>query len=504
MALIKCTECGHMISDKTTKCPKCGCPTKEALVPHQEDVASDDMLVYDEEEDPTKKWLYGIIALLLAAIAGGGYLAYSKWLNDDRRKEAIVELTPEFIKAIEKYDRLGPFSEGMAAVCKNGKWGVINTKGEEVMPPTIDAECIGRFSEGMAFVLKSDKGSFSVINTNGEIIFQGNQIHEFNHPESEELPYFIKGKIYIPTAEADKPKYEVYDQKGNKIEIIDWEEAKAINAIAQNGNYTVYSYEGLSAGDGENSVSRIKWGIKDSIDNVVINAKYDYMSCCGENGGKVSIPNGVVLVVLEELDEEYFTSGEKEKHPKRYYGYADLKGNDTFTRDIKEHCSKVEQMVFKKYQKKLDDEKMPTFNDICTLIDKIMAESRKVGPPYYRLPKLQKTDPVTKMELLDVDSSEFEEEENSMLHAIYGKNAIWKYNYSLEFQALTIHACFMVYRESGCHWVDIGFKNKADADAFAKQINNRGYERHFDTGLENRWSTTWNNHGWWIISWDDV
>lgn len=26
MALIKCTECGHMVSDKAVKCPKCGCP----------------------------------------------------------------------------------------------------------------------------------------------------------------------------------------------------------------------------------------------------------------------------------------------------------------------------------------------------------------------------------------------------------------------------------------------------------------------------------------------
>lgn len=27
MALIKCTECGHMISDRAMKCPKCGCPS---------------------------------------------------------------------------------------------------------------------------------------------------------------------------------------------------------------------------------------------------------------------------------------------------------------------------------------------------------------------------------------------------------------------------------------------------------------------------------------------
>ena len=29
--LIKCTECGHKVSDKADKCPECGCPMKEIL-----------------------------------------------------------------------------------------------------------------------------------------------------------------------------------------------------------------------------------------------------------------------------------------------------------------------------------------------------------------------------------------------------------------------------------------------------------------------------------------
>lgn len=31
MALIKCTECGNMVSDKASACPNCGCPTKDVL-----------------------------------------------------------------------------------------------------------------------------------------------------------------------------------------------------------------------------------------------------------------------------------------------------------------------------------------------------------------------------------------------------------------------------------------------------------------------------------------
>lgn len=79
MALIKCPSCGSMISDKAEKCPKCGCPTKNDM-PHQQNDANRVVAeepVYYEEESHTNKWLYAIIALLLAALAFGGYYAYT-------------------------------------------------------------------------------------------------------------------------------------------------------------------------------------------------------------------------------------------------------------------------------------------------------------------------------------------------------------------------------------------------------------------------------------------
>ena len=101
MALIKCSECGHIVSDKATKCPKCGCPTKEKTVLHQEDAAKNDMPMYDGDENHTKKWLYGIIALLLAAIGGGGYWWYSQ-SKGDQKVQLFVE---QFLKAVETGDR---------------------------------------------------------------------------------------------------------------------------------------------------------------------------------------------------------------------------------------------------------------------------------------------------------------------------------------------------------------------------------------------------------------
>lgn len=63
MALIKCTKCGHIISDKATKCPKCGCPTTKGTESHIPQEKPQVQPVYYEEEEGgrPRKWLYGIM-----------------------------------------------------------------------------------------------------------------------------------------------------------------------------------------------------------------------------------------------------------------------------------------------------------------------------------------------------------------------------------------------------------------------------------------------------------
>lgn len=83
MALIKCTECGQMISDKASKCPKCGCPIiKQNVEQHNVNMNQQPMhqpVYYDDgNRGNSNKWLYAVIALLVAALAGGGYYFYDK------------------------------------------------------------------------------------------------------------------------------------------------------------------------------------------------------------------------------------------------------------------------------------------------------------------------------------------------------------------------------------------------------------------------------------------
>lgn len=251
----------------------------------------------------------------------------TKVLTKEKGEHAddIVVLTPEFIKAIQGYDEIGVFSEGLAAVKKDGKWGYINTKGEVAIPITIDTQySVGRFSEGLAYVVDEERSyGFRLIDTSGKTVFtseegEGTAI-DCDHIESAQLPYYVNGKMYIFSSRSGY--YIVFDNCGNKVDSIEREEGdKWIQKELGKNNYTA-KYE---KGKGEN------WYItmKDSKGKVVIPAKYDYVQeSYYYSDGYINCQNGVFLVGF--IDEN-----EDAENP-TYWGYVDLKGNDTFSKDIK-------------------------------------------------------------------------------------------------------------------------------------------------------------------------
>ena len=381
--MIKCEECGHEVPKDASVCPYCGCPVE--LNDTGQDAEFDDIYQEEMAEDEPKKrkvWLWVLTIAVVCVIGGGGYYGCTHFGNGDGtneidsifdNKNAIVEITPEFIKAIEKYDQLGCFSEGYAAVKRGGKWGYINTEGEEVIPATIDAYCVGRFSEGLAFVAVTRDADFSVINTKGETLYKVKQDFILSD-DSDDLPYFIEGKLYIPIeACMDFTKYQACDKDGTKQNEneneMDWynvEEGVWMSAafrLALNTDYLVF--------EEIDSDGRLKCGLKEAKGNVLISSKYNNISGEWIDEEIVSeavvrriaanLSNGVVRVCLWEYGENSRLYGNEE--PIKHYGYADLKGNDTFSEALKERCRKSEQVAlentrrYNEEQEKLNSER---------------------------------------------------------------------------------------------------------------------------------------------------
>lgn len=119
MALIKCSECGQMISDKATKCPRCGSPiVTENTVRHNTGMNNQQPdqqpVYYDEGNDGNNnKWLYAIIALLFLVLAGGGYYFYNqnkqqeekfqqKLITDSITRDSIAKAEDQRLDSIEQ------------------------------------------------------------------------------------------------------------------------------------------------------------------------------------------------------------------------------------------------------------------------------------------------------------------------------------------------------------------------------------------------------------------
>ena len=76
MALIKCPECGNMVSSQASKCPKCGCPVGYS---RNLQYTNNDTRVPYKKNNNSEKWLYAALALLVTLLLGcGAYLLFNK------------------------------------------------------------------------------------------------------------------------------------------------------------------------------------------------------------------------------------------------------------------------------------------------------------------------------------------------------------------------------------------------------------------------------------------
>ncbi len=106
MALIKCSECGQMVSDKASACPHCGCPVNQTTQPQY--------FGDEQEEKPNNalKWLLGVLAALVVLGGAALYAWQSGMFNKSMALEdtLAVDSTPTMAAPVIELDGEGMFS----------------------------------------------------------------------------------------------------------------------------------------------------------------------------------------------------------------------------------------------------------------------------------------------------------------------------------------------------------------------------------------------------------
>lgn len=142
------------------------------------------------------------------------------------------------------------FTEGLARVSRDGKWGFINTKGEEVVPCIWDAA--GPFVNGIARVISGDQ--YGYINKLGEFT----------------VPLDLKDGDLTPIMDPQTQLWGYADGNGKIVIPCEWEDAydfsEGLARIYKNGVYGFIDYSGtlviprrfIFADDFKNGVASIR------------------------------------------------------------------------------------------------------------------------------------------------------------------------------------------------------------------------------------------------------
>lgn len=267
-----------------------------------------------------------------------GYIDESGKLVIDRLQEVSPNYTPY------NYYSVGSFSEGLARVSKNQKYGYINISGKEVIPCIYDYAF--DFSEGLALV--KEDGKFGYIDTKGNIVID----FQYEDPLIRMRSFIFKSDVGLfkdgVSCVKKNDKYGYIDKKGNVIIDFKFNSASAFydglaytdtGYIDKTGNVVInsdeYSVIFRDFSDGLACVKKNeKYGFIDTKGNVVIDFQYDKafdfsegLACVSKNDKYGYIDKkGNVIIDFQFSDAHRFSDGLAYARKNNKYGYINKEG----------------------------------------------------------------------------------------------------------------------------------------------------------------------------------
>lgn len=190
-----------------------------------------------------------------------GLIATTMFFCSCNNKKA--EISPELTEAVQKYERLYPFKNGLAKVAKNGTFGYIDYKGNEVIPCKYnEAE---DFSQDLVRVVIGDRC--------GYIDKKGNEAVPCKYSSIEN---FSEGLAVVKRYQDGTYLYGYVDKKGNEV-------------IPCKYDWALSFTEGLAAIKGENGLH----GYINTKGEEVIPCMYRWVSSFSEGLAAVQNEEGL-------------------------------------------------------------------------------------------------------------------------------------------------------------------------------------------------------------------
>lgn len=224
MALIKCSGCGQIMSDKASTCPNCG----KSLCSKE--------ITSGKNSREKKPFLKPLVIMLVVSIAGVGYYL----INNENDSAIEMSTVKEYASVIT--DSKNETTDDAHEISKKGNWNYQNKKDPLTDEITNIAHCVSdntstvcdESTELNLGVIHNSKGNYVILSVNKGVLRQ------------EQLPMahvrFDDGEIKMWSVMPDGAKYHHIVAANDFISQLRRSKKCAIKIEAQDGGTATYSF----------------------------------------------------------------------------------------------------------------------------------------------------------------------------------------------------------------------------------------------------------------------